>query len=136
MIKTNDPNLFSFTIDVTGELSGETFKGKFTTKLRLSHRDQMFADRERRRLLGDTPEYATARCHNQAEVFSRLMAHLVDSPSWWREADHGLDLVDDDVVAKVYAEIQNAISREDDDKLKKVEEAQKDLEKIGDSEVE
>ena len=124
-----DPNVFSFVVDLTGESSGDNYKGKFSSKLLLSHREQLFQDRERRRLLGENPEQASVRAMNQAQVFSELRIRLVETPSWWKDSDGGLDLVDDDVVAGVYAKVKEALEEYELERFKKVEEAKKELEK-------
>lgn len=101
-------NSEQFTIDVLGETSGKAWKGVFKTKLRLSHRDQLRMDEIRRDLLGKSPEHASPRAHNQAEIFSTIAAHLTEMPQWWTMEGNGLDLEDDNVVGEVYGRILQA----------------------------
>jgi hypothetical protein len=100
-----DTNSEKFSIDVTGDVTGKPWKGVFKTKLRLSHRDQLKQDEIRRDLLGAKPEAATPRAHNQAEIFSTVLIHLVEVPEWWTINGNGLDLEDDNVIAEVYGNI-------------------------------
>lgn len=97
-----------FTIDVIGETTEKSWKGIFKTKLRLSHRDQLRQDELRRDLLGKSPEAASPRAINQAEIFSMVLTHLIETPQWWTMNGNGLDLEDDNVVAEVYGKILEA----------------------------
>jgi len=91
-----------FMIDVTGETTGEPFKGKFACKTRLSHNDHLRRDQVRRALLGVAPGAPDARADSAAEIFSQLAVRLVDAPSWWTMAENGKELYDDKPVAAVY----------------------------------
>jgi hypothetical protein len=101
-------NETKFSIDVVGEVSEKPWKGVFKAKIRLSHRDQLKQDELRRDLLGSKPESASARAHNQAEIFATVLIHLTESPQWWTMAGNGLDLEDDNVIAEVYGKILEA----------------------------
>lgn len=101
-------NEAKFSIDVTGEVSGQPWKGVFKAKLRLSHRDQLRMDEIRRDLLGKNPETASPRAQNSADVFSFVAIHLLEAPQWWKMNGEGLDLEDDNVVAEVYGKIVEA----------------------------
>src|SRR3954464_14974506 len=91
-------------IDVVGERTGDTFKGKFKFRTRLSHRDRMNIDILRRQYLGAQPEGAVAspRATQQAMIFSELDIRCIEAPSWWTTASNGQDLYDDDVVGAVF----------------------------------
>lgn len=92
----------SFSISVKGETTGDDYKGNFSVKTRLSHRDQLNRDRIRRDLLGEDAASASPRAHTQAEVFSQLAVRVTKSPSWWSDNANGLDLMDDAPVKAVY----------------------------------
>jgi hypothetical protein len=98
-------NTESFSVSVTGEVSGEKYPGMFKTKLRLSHREQLRLDEIRRELLGKNHEAATPRAQSQANAFATIMVHLVESPKWWKDSDGGLDLEDDNILEEVYTKI-------------------------------
>ncbi len=91
-------------IDVKGEVTGDTFKGKFKFRTRLSHRDRATQDILRREYLGPQPvgAIASARAAQQALIFSELDVRIIEAPSWWTTASNGQDLFDDDVVATIY----------------------------------
>lgn len=101
-------NSVKFSINVTGENTGEKWAGVFTTKLRLSHRDQLRMDQIRRDLLGPNAATASPRAQNQADVFSEIAIHIVDAPQWWKMQGDGLDLEDDNVISTIYGEIMKA----------------------------
>ncbi|NDC23765.1 MAG: hypothetical protein EBZ49_06505 [Proteobacteria bacterium] len=125
MPSSNDTVQFS--ISVTGESTGEKWTGAFKCKTRLSHRDQLRLDQVRRDLLGPNPEGASPRAQNQAEVFSFIVAHLIDAPNWWRSNDNGLDLEDDNVVAEVYAQITKAKADANEKLRKAATEAEREI---------
>lgn len=101
-------NTEKFTVDVVGDVTGKTWKGLFTTKLRLSHRDQLRQDEIRRELLGKGAEHASQRALNQAEIFSFLTIHITAAPSWWEQNGGGLDLDDDNVVGEIFQAVVSA----------------------------
>lgn len=117
-------NIEKFSVDTEGEVTGKTWKGMFSTKVRLSHRDQLRQDEIRRDLLGKNPESASPRANNVAEVFSFIAVHVVESPQWWSMHANGLELEDDNVVGEVYEKIAK-IKLEAQDKLKKDAESAK-----------
>ncbi len=98
-------NSEKFSIDVKGDISDKTWKGLFTTKIRLSHKDQLRQDEIRRDLLGAKPESASPRAQNTADVFSFVLIHIMDAPQWWAMNGNGLELEDDNVVAEIYGKI-------------------------------
>jgi hypothetical protein len=119
-----------FTVTITGETSGETWRGEFAAKPRLSHRDQLARDRIRRELLGPDGTNAVPRAHNQAEIFSQLAVRLTEAPKWWSEAGNGLDLDDDNIVAEVYSQVMR-IEQEAFERVKKAaEDAKAELAKV------
>lgn len=124
-------NTEKFTVDVTGETTGKTWKGVFATKIRLSHRDQFRQDEIRRDMLGKNPDTASPRAQNAAEVFSFVLAHLLEAPQWWAMNGNGLDMEDDNVVAEVYGKIVE-VKVAAQKKLKdEAEAARKELEQVG-----
>ena len=91
-----------FSVSVTGEVTGETFKGVFKAVPRLSHRDNLRRDQLRRDLLGGKPEDASPDAMNVSLVFSKIWVHLVEAPSWWKDSGNGVNLLDEAPVAAVY----------------------------------
>jgi hypothetical protein len=118
-----------FDLNLVGDVTGEKWLGKFKCKLRLSHRDTLAKDNLRRQLLGGSPELATERASSLAFIASELSVRLVDAPAWWKAADNGLDLADDNVMAEVYSNCVR-LERELFDKThKKAEDASDELKK-------
>ena len=113
-----------FIVDVPGETSGETFKGVFKAIPRLSHSANLRRDQLRRDLLGPKAEEAGPDAVNVAVVFSKVWAHLTETPSWWRESRNGLDLLDESPVAAVYDNVTR-IEREAFEAVKKKADAAK-----------
>ena len=107
-----------FSINVTGETTGETFKGVFKVKPRLSHRDTLLQDQMRRDLLGPKAEAAGQAAVANSLVFSKIWAHLVEAPSWWKDAGNGVDLYDEAPVVAVFDQI-GKVEKEAIDSLKK-----------------
>lgn len=107
-----------FTINVTGESTGEQFKGLFKVKSRLSHRDSLMQDQMRRDLLGPKPGEAGQGAIASALVFSKIWIHLIEAPSWWKDQGNGVDLIDEAPVVAVYDQIQK-IEAEALEKVKK-----------------
>lgn len=91
-----------FSVSVTGEVTGETFKGVFKAVPRLSHRDNLRRDQLRRDLLGGKPDEASPDALNVSLVFSKIWVHLVEAPSWWKDSGNGVNLLDESPVAAVY----------------------------------
>lgn len=94
-----------FSIDVTGETTGDRYQGVFKAIPRLSHSRTLNKDQIRRDLLGGKGEEASQEAINIANVFSTIYAHLTSAPSFWTDANRGLDLLDESVVAEVYSQI-------------------------------
>lgn len=116
-----------FTVETTGDTTGEKWKGLFKVKTRLSHRDQLNRDRVRREMIGNNPDAASERARATADVFSQLSIRLIDAPSWWVNADNGLDLADENVVIEVFQAALKAEQDETAKALKKGSDARKDL---------
>lgn len=94
-----------FSINVTGETTGETFKGVFKVKTRLSHRDTLLQDQMRRDLLGPKAEAAGQAAVANSLIFSKIWAHLIEAPSWWKDSGNGVDLFDEKPVVAVFDQI-------------------------------
>lgn len=98
----------SFTVNVVGNVTGIQWHGVFKTRVRLSHRDWMRQDQVRRELLGPNPAGAGARATDSADLFSTILTHVIDSPTWWKDNENGLGLEDDNVVVEVFNGVMKA----------------------------
>lgn len=99
----NDPK--SFSIDIEGSTTKQKYTGVFKVRLLLSHRQKLQKDESRRQLLGTFPDQASVDAMKTAIIFSTIWAHMVEAPSWWKEAANGIDLLDEDPVGMVYDKI-------------------------------
>ena len=90
-----------FSIDTTGENSGQKYFGTFDCIRRLTHAKQIARDRIVREILGPNPQDASVRARNQAEIVAQMQVCLVTAPDWLKQARFGLDLIDDNVIAEV-----------------------------------
>jgi hypothetical protein len=78
----------------------------------------LLRDQFRRDLLGTKSEDASQEAINVATVFSKIWAHLVDAPSWWKESGKGLELLDESVIAAIYENVLR-VEREASASIKK-----------------
>ena len=128
-----------FTINVVGEVTGESYVGTFKVKPVLNHNEQLTRDALRREYLSRGPEQekATVRAQNVAAILAEINVRIAPgtdaaptAPTWWKESDGGLNLYDDDVIA----EIQDQISKIDKKFKAEVQEKQRaakeELEKL------
>ena len=99
-----DPIGQAFEIHVVGDETLETFTGKFRAKEKLSWSDQLNIDRVRRELLGVNAAEANVDVYRRATVIAELSVYLTETPDFWKTSRGGLDLIDDNVVMKVYDE--------------------------------
>lgn len=90
-----------FTISCTGEKTGATYGGKFKAKRFLSHRDRVMQDRIYRELLGVRPDDASPDAVAYAMMLSQCRVRVLDAPSFWKDADNGLDLRDNKPLEEV-----------------------------------
>jgi hypothetical protein len=125
-----DPNVEPFTVNLTGETTGENYTGKFSCKKRLSFREQLAIDQRRRELLGPQGGTATLRAEQAANFIAVLSVRLVEVPSWWKNSDGGLDLADDSVLGGVYVRVGKICGFIDDEEAQAAAKAKEDLKKV------
>jgi hypothetical protein len=99
----NDPR--SFLVDVVGSSTGRKYNGLFRVKPFLSHRDKLRRDEIKRQLIGSLPDGTSNAASQIAEIFGKIWAHLVEAPSWWKDAGNGIDLIDEEPVVAVIEEL-------------------------------
>jgi hypothetical protein len=123
-------NTFTFSIAEIGESTGEKFNWAFTAKLRLSIRDTINKDAQRRFIIGDRPETAAQDTLMRAEILAHLSVSITESPKAWRESNNGLDLFDDNIIVKMYEAVQDAQLKATQEAQKAGEEAKEKLRKV------
>lgn len=99
----NDPK--SFSVDVEGKFTKTKYMGVFKVRPLLSHRDKLRREEIRRQLVGTFSEGASEDAFRIATVFSKIWAHLVEAPSWWKDAGNGIDLLDEEPVEAVISKL-------------------------------
>jgi hypothetical protein len=113
----------SFSVKITGEISGEEFAGVFKVRPTLPFALQMEKDRLRREFLGQhAPGMAPDRIVNMANIFADLAVRITDAPRWWTESNGGMALEDDKVLKAVSdgsSEVQRKFYKELEDKAAK-----------------
>jgi hypothetical protein len=123
----SNPQGVAFEIHVVGEETGQTFTGKFFAKEQLSWRDRIGADRYRRDLLGVNAAEASIDAFKRASIIADLSVQLTDAPQWWKDAQGGLELIDDNVIIEVSDQAQKIRADWLEAQKKKGEEAKKAL---------
>lgn len=122
-------NEVPFSLDEVGAISNESFKGEFKVKKALSFRESLQKDQIRRDLLGDTNgSPASYEAQEYATMLSELRVRLVDPPAWWKEANNGAELRDENVLLKVWSETVTIVNAFLESKKAAVEAARKKLE--------
>jgi hypothetical protein len=99
----NDPK--TFVVDVEGSITKQRFQGLFKVRPLLSHRDKLRRDELKRSLIGAQPDATSVNAMRISEIFSKIWAHTVEAPSWWKDAGNGLDLIDEEPVVAVIDKI-------------------------------
>lgn len=99
----NDPKTFS--VDIKGSVTKTNYSGVFKVRPLLSHRDKLRRDEMKRQLIGGFPDSTSVSAMRIAEIFSKIWAHTVDAPSWWKDSGNGIDLLEDDPVEEVINKI-------------------------------
>jgi hypothetical protein len=129
MLMTNEP--VGFSINLVGDFSGNTWVGDFKTKPRLSYRDQLRKDQIRRELLGgERTEQASEDAMSFANLFSSLAVRLTETPTWWKEMNGGIDLLDENVVLEVWKKTMEIAKKANDEMASKADSAKKALQAI------
>lgn len=114
-------------VDVTGNETGQRFEGKFVVKTKISNREALKEDEVRRNILGQNPQHAGEYAWGIASMIAWLAVRLTDSPTWWKEAGGGVDLLDDNVLTTVHDKAVKAVTDEKAAFLEAAEKAKADL---------
>lgn len=112
-----------------GSDTGQAYEGSFTIKTLLSRRDLFIADERRRLILGTLGDSAPSSINGEAFMMGQLAVRIVDSPKWFKDADLGLDLKDENIVPLLFKLCVEKEQERKDDIKKKSEESLKKLSK-------
>jgi len=94
----------SILIDVEGDVTKKRFVGEFTCKIP-RRKEQCLIDKHRAFLNGSMPEFLTPETLSFHHIISYLRYTVTESPKWWKEADLGYELYDENVVREVYDKV-------------------------------
>jgi len=95
-------------IHLQGDKTNETFTGTFHVLERLSHRLELLKDRKYRELLGSDLQNASEDNKLRAEILAELTVAFTVVPDWFKDSGWGMDLVDNNILVKIYEEILKA----------------------------
>ena len=87
-----------FSVTCKGETSGKEFSGLFTAKTALSFKESLRQDEIFRITVGVRPQDASEYAQSVAQALSYLAVRIIESPSWWKECQGGLELRGDENV--------------------------------------
>src|ERR1700722_18200529 len=93
-----------FLFETTGDLTGESYVGKFSARPILTFLQKSVADLERRNFLGN-PQINESVDENTAAtafILSQLKVRLVKGPTWYQETNFLKDLLDENVAIELY----------------------------------
>lgn len=115
-----------FVVAVNGNL-GESLRGKFKIKVKLSVKDRLRIDEIRRNILGSKSGEADPEADTLARALGKIQVHVIESPQFWKDHENGLAFEDLEPVLKVLEEIQKVETKYFEEKAKDAEEAKKEL---------
>jgi hypothetical protein len=114
----------SFDIDMHGDVTGLHYKGTFTARCVLSIASRHAMELEKTRLMADyaNPSNGLAGI---AIALSSIRAKIVEGPAWWKDSDGGANLLDENVIFRLYDECNKLEAAWRKELKKDGEEAQK-----------
>ena len=101
----------TFPVDVKGIDTEREYKGVFTAKVKLSMRESLREDENRRDLLGKRPESASQWANEVAAALAYLSVRITNSPEFWKDCNNGIDLEDSNVLVTVNNACMEEISK-------------------------
>jgi hypothetical protein len=93
-----------FQIDLVGRVTKRRFLGEFKCKIP-TIKDQALISKHETNLNGENPIFLDAGIKRIHKMIAYLRFTLIDTPLFWRNADLGYDLRDDNVIEAVYDEV-------------------------------
>lgn len=91
----------TFTVDITGETTGQQYQGEFTVVCVLNMLKRRQLELEKTRLKADTLN-PTAGLEALAQVMSHLRVRIINGPEWWKQSEGGLNIMDENVIVELY----------------------------------
>lgn len=114
----------TFELDVVGDTTNLPYTGKFTVKCVLDMAGKHSLELEKTRLMADyaNPSNGLAGI---AITLSTVRAKIVKSPDWWDNTDNGAQIMDENVIMRLFDECGKAEAEWRTQLKKNAEEAQK-----------
>ncbi len=122
-----DVSPVSFMVDVIGDVTGHKWEGNFQAKPVLTHSEQLLRDQIMRDLLGVNPKDASPRAVSQSGIIAEIRVRCTVTPSWWKDANNGLSLYDENILAVIFDKCLEIDQKWKDDIRIRAEKAKKDL---------
>ncbi len=83
----NEDGTASFTINVIGFSTKDSYQGLFKVKCLLNPLQELAVSRLNRELIGDKPEYADQNTSQLAFALTQLSERVVEAPPFWNTGD-------------------------------------------------
>ena len=100
-----------FAINCEGQDTKQRYTGDFAARRYLSQNLKMQRSRLIREFLGEFAHYATDQDRLRAIALAECIVYLSSAPDWWKQANNGIELKDDNVVDEVWAGIAKVTGR-------------------------
>lgn len=100
------PTTSDFMIDVEGNITKKRFVGEFSCKI-MNKKDTAMVAKHRAYLNGDMADFVDPLVLRLHMMISYLRYALTEYPKWWKEADLGYELYDENVIKEVYDQVLN-----------------------------
>jgi hypothetical protein len=104
--------LVDFSVDVKGEVTGQSFVGTFSAKTKLSVREQLKQDELYRSILGVDCQNASEDSKKMAHALSYLATRITTAPDWWKQMANGMEVEDVNLIAAVNNSCIAAVEKE------------------------
>lgn len=98
----------TFSINIKGDDSGDSYKGKFRVLTLMSRRDVFAADEIRRRIIGLMGDMAPPALVTEAFMIGQLQIRIVEAPQWWEDSEGGEILADKNLIIELFKECMKA----------------------------
>jgi hypothetical protein len=121
----------TFYFDHTTEL-GNRYEGTFTVKCLLSIGEKHRLELEKSRLLGNF-QNPTDELFGLSVILANLRAKIVDAPNWWSQSKGGETIKEEEIIAVLFARVQDTEVEWKRDLLEKARQAKANQEQTSQS---
>ena len=117
----------AFDVDVEGDTTGLKYKGQFTVKCVLNMAGKHALELEKTRLMADYANPSRGLV-GIAVTLATIRAKIVEAPEWWKNADDGAEIIDENVILAIYDKCNEMEAKWRKELKGKAEEAQEEKE--------